>query len=128
LVAFHFSYIISSSPYFSVFDLCYPVCFLFFFFFFSSRRRHTTSKRDWSSDVCSSDLLNVEKSSVFSTFNPCSLATSLAFWITLLSSALALSALIELMLIKLINRNTLQNNTTFFIFPSPPLDSMLGKK
>src|SRR6266513_2548383 len=26
------------------------------FFFFSSRRRHTTSKRDWSSDVCSSDL------------------------------------------------------------------------
>src|SRR5699024_11911745 len=30
---------------------------LFFFFFFSSRRRHTRSKRDWSSDVCSSDLL-----------------------------------------------------------------------
>src|SRR5207249_8226854 len=27
-----------------------------FFFFFSSRRRHTRSKRDWSSDVCSSDL------------------------------------------------------------------------
>src|SRR5699024_12474538 len=26
-------------------------------FFFSSRRRHTRSKRDWSSDVCSSDLL-----------------------------------------------------------------------
>src|SRR6266513_5955172 len=26
-------------------------------FFFSSRRRHTISKRDWSSDVCSSDLL-----------------------------------------------------------------------
>src|SRR5699024_1982762 len=25
-------------------------------FFFSSRRRHTSSKRDWSSDVCSSDL------------------------------------------------------------------------
>src|SRR5699024_11373476 len=31
--------------------------FLFFLFFFSSRRRHTRSKRDWSSDVCSSDLL-----------------------------------------------------------------------
>src|SRR6267378_6800606 len=28
----------------------------FFFFFFSSRRRHTRSLRDWSSDVCSSDL------------------------------------------------------------------------
>src|SRR5699024_11273109 len=27
-----------------------------FSFFFSSRRRHTRSKRDWSSDVCSSDL------------------------------------------------------------------------
>src|SRR5450432_4659784 len=25
-------------------------------FFFSSRRRHTRSDRDWSSDVCSSDL------------------------------------------------------------------------
>src|SRR6266536_4661040 len=26
------------------------------FFFVSSRRRHTISTRDWSSDVCSSDL------------------------------------------------------------------------
>src|SRR5215475_4184273 len=41
------------------------VLFLFFlilrriyilFFFFSSRRRHTRFSRDWSSDVCSSDL------------------------------------------------------------------------
>src|SRR5699024_11422568 len=30
--------------------------FLSIFFFYSSRRRHTRSKRDWSSDVCSSDL------------------------------------------------------------------------
>src|SRR5207249_5254544 len=29
---------------------------VFLCFFFSSRRRHTRSKRDWSSDVCSSDL------------------------------------------------------------------------
>src|SRR5206468_33172 len=47
---------------------CYVLCFCclffffllfffcFFFFFFSSRRRHTRSDRDWSSDVCSSDL------------------------------------------------------------------------
>src|SRR5207247_5342064 len=28
-------------------------------FFFSSRRRHTRSTRDWSSDVCSSDLMPV---------------------------------------------------------------------
>src|SRR5690606_40670242 len=27
-----------------------------FLFFFSSRRRHTRFSRDWSSDVCSSDL------------------------------------------------------------------------
>src|SRR5215813_11928185 len=30
-----------------------------FFFFFSSRRRHTRCGRDWSSDVCSSDLVVV---------------------------------------------------------------------
>src|SRR5947207_9298998 len=30
---------------------------VFFFFFFSSRRRHTRSLCDWSSDVCSSDLV-----------------------------------------------------------------------
>src|SRR5207247_352986 len=30
------------------------------FLFFSSRRRHTRSTRDWSSDVCSSDLATVE--------------------------------------------------------------------
>src|SRR5690606_834553 len=28
-------------------------------FFFSSRRRHTRFSRDWSSDVCSSDLVDV---------------------------------------------------------------------
>src|SRR5207245_4206477 len=40
---------------FFVFEYVY----LFFFFFFSSRRRHTICYRDWSSDVCSSDLLKV---------------------------------------------------------------------
>src|SRR5690606_39888320 len=30
-------------------------------FFFSSRRRHTRFSRDWSSDVCSSDLENPAK-------------------------------------------------------------------
>src|SRR2546421_10213870 len=33
-------------------------------FFFSSRRRHTRSDRDWSSDVCSSDLGTVTRCSV----------------------------------------------------------------
>src|SRR5215510_10480927 len=31
-----------------------------FFFFFSSRRRHTRWPRDWSSDVCSSDLAELQ--------------------------------------------------------------------
>src|SRR3989475_9410906 len=30
-----------------------------FFFFFSSRRRHTRFDCDWSSDVCSSDLIDL---------------------------------------------------------------------
>src|SRR2546421_7854202 len=34
----------------------FVTCFVCCFFFFSSRRRHTRSDRDWSSDVCSSDL------------------------------------------------------------------------
>src|SRR2546426_3568145 len=34
-------------------------CWVCLFFFFSSRRRHTRLQGDWSSDVCSSDLLLV---------------------------------------------------------------------
>src|SRR2546421_5673375 len=41
---------------YSVFVIC-----AYLFFFFSSRRRHTRSDRDWSSDVCSSDLLFVDQ-------------------------------------------------------------------
>src|SRR5207247_7623225 len=37
------------------------VACLVLFFFFSSRRRHTRSTRDWSSDVCSSDLISVTR-------------------------------------------------------------------
>src|SRR3712207_1170651 len=36
------------------------------FFFFSSRRRHTRYWRDWSSDVCSSDLLGERFDVIFS--------------------------------------------------------------
>src|SRR4030043_89558 len=32
------------------------MCLIVYFFFFSRRRRHTRCSRDWSSDVCSSDL------------------------------------------------------------------------
>src|SRR3989449_336079 len=44
------------------------ICFellLLFFFFFSSRRRHTRCSRDWSSDVCSSDLWKDAKNLFF---------------------------------------------------------------
>src|SRR5690625_5909828 len=35
------------------------VLLAFMLFFFSSRRRHTRWPRDWSSDVCSSDLVGL---------------------------------------------------------------------
>src|SRR6266849_7361812 len=42
------------------------------FFFFSSRRRHTRSTRDWSSDVCSSDLRRFEpRNSVWKASTQC---------------------------------------------------------
>src|SRR5207253_6825809 len=41
--------------------------FVFFFFFFSSRRRHTRWPRDWSSDVCSSDLVLIPRNTTIPT-------------------------------------------------------------
>src|SRR5438046_9965045 len=38
----------------------YTLGYFSFFFFFSSRRRHTRLVSDWSSDVCSSDLIPEE--------------------------------------------------------------------
>src|SRR3712207_3462384 len=44
---------------------CVMIIFIYYcdfvFFFFSSRRRHTRYWRDWSSDVCSSDLTTVDR-------------------------------------------------------------------
>src|SRR5262245_65139721 len=42
---------------------CSFVVFFACFFFFSSRRRHTRCLSDWSSDVCSSDLVKLGFSS-----------------------------------------------------------------
>src|SRR2546429_7809005 len=39
------------------------------FFFFSSRRRHTRCSRDWSSDVCSSDLFEFLRNSALDARN-----------------------------------------------------------
>src|SRR5699024_11302169 len=51
------------------------LCSSLSFFFFSSRRRHTRSKRDWSSDVCSSDLSSSPPPIYL--INPCSVSTCL---------------------------------------------------
>src|ERR1022692_2944686 len=40
-----------------------------YFFFFSSRRRHTRLQGDWSSDVCSSDLLHSVPNNAFTLNN-----------------------------------------------------------
>src|SRR2546430_5942109 len=55
---------------FWIYDLCF-----FFFFFFSSRRRHTRFDCDWSSDVCSSDLLRIssERQESFAATTDCAL-------------------------------------------------------
>src|SRR5690554_6779284 len=64
---------INCFQYFFSFHVAYQL-YLIFFFFFSSRRRHTRCGRDWSSDVCSSDLgvaeaclaINADKEKSFS--------------------------------------------------------------
>src|SRR5947199_8006180 len=43
---------------------------MIFFFFFSSRRRHTRCLSDWSSDVCSSDLINLRLVVIFGNGSP----------------------------------------------------------
>src|SRR5690606_18809489 len=54
-------------------------CLCMILFFFSSRRRHTRFSRDWSSDVCSSDLFGTLKA---------------AFYAMLLAAPLAIAAAI----------------------------------
>src|SRR5258707_9590625 len=61
-ISIHYVNLIYRSPHIKIISIFAPLFFshyLFFslfFFFFSSRRRHTRYWRDWSSDVCSSDL------------------------------------------------------------------------
>src|SRR5699024_12224078 len=64
------------------------------FFFFSSRRRHTRSKRDWSSDVCSSDLMSA------ATFS------NVDYWLTIDGEQTAMNTARSI-------RFTVRNNTQF---------------
>src|SRR5690606_40463838 len=55
--------------------------FFSFLFFFSSRRRHTRFSRDWSSDVCSSDLKSLCTGAAFSAAATCLPASCcLPYW------------------------------------------------
>src|SRR2546422_11064747 len=54
--------VFSAAFYSVVCDFFNVVLLFFFFFFFSSRRRHTRCSRDWSSDVCSSELTTYVRS------------------------------------------------------------------
>src|SRR5207253_3907376 len=56
LTLLYFCVILIFSLLFYLFFFFFLFVVFFFFFFFSSRRRHTRWPRDWSSDVCSSDL------------------------------------------------------------------------
>src|SRR2546430_4777457 len=47
---------------------------MLFFFFFSSRRRHTRFDCDWSSDVCSSDLMRTHGDKLCMGPCPCRMA------------------------------------------------------
>src|SRR6266542_4820613 len=68
-----------------------------YFFFFSSRRRHTRCYRDWSSDVCSSDLgwlnryLQARNSEAVTPFRAVALTTQLPRMLQGSSPALAMS-------------------------------------
>src|SRR6266536_6353761 len=63
------------------------LCFFFagikqidYIFFFSSRRRHTRSTRDWSSDVCSSDLEADDLMLLYSAGKPVTVVAILQLW------------------------------------------------
>src|SRR5699024_11694435 len=61
-------------------------------YFFSSRKRHTISKRDWSSDVCSSDLTGYFMAKVMRTAVPAAaLIVSYILFVHLLGGQLQLN-------------------------------------
>src|SRR5690606_10687073 len=111
--------------------------------FFSSRRRHTRFSRDWSSDVCSSDLKNVkEKTAQSSSKNPVIAPTSLLIYsvqvlaalnsscTSILSSCLIRSAssLLPMRSSKLANRSFFSFLPAMYFssYPSGSCDASVG--
>src|SRR5699024_619634 len=81
-------------------------CVYIVHFFFSSRRRHTRSKRDWSSDVCSSDLNRYAPLlNDFTSLENCSNSVSCIVCVGLISGSL--SPFIEIPLYINLNRTLL---------------------
>src|SRR5690625_6023275 len=79
-----------------VFLCCSVYSCVFFFFFFSSRRRHTRWPRDWSSDVCSSDLnVRTDMQALFGAFIAANNAPTSGVWIMSSTTALALSMMMN---------------------------------
>src|SRR5207248_7564333 len=69
----------------------------FCFFFFSSRRRHTRSYGDWSSDVCSSDLIaNTSPSVATAEHNASTCAFALCSAVATLGLVFAIGAVLVL--------------------------------
>src|SRR3712207_6648601 len=78
---YHVYVIVFNYYYLCMFQYNYYFLFrylFFFFFFFSSRRRHTRYWRDWSSDVCSSDLVLATTLSLVVIFLPVSFMSSIS--------------------------------------------------
>src|SRR5690554_6890888 len=65
-----------------MFCFCFSwFCMFFCFFFFSSRRRHTRCGRDWSSDVCSSDLLITSVGVIYASFGNENFLAAIAYFV-----------------------------------------------
>src|SRR5687768_18211076 len=89
-----------SSDHLLGFSLFYSYLYGCFFFFFSSRRRHTRCSRDWSSDVCSSDLamsipLHLSNGISFPERNLILFITFMVILLTLVIQGLTLPAVIR---------------------------------
>src|SRR6266542_6443811 len=91
---------------------------LLLIFFFSSRRRHTRCYRDWSSDVCSSDLFAFGKFSIQAFIQANKLGWRPQVYVNAVSSASSLMTIADLTGAKAVTRGAV--SVVFFKDPSDP--------
>src|SRR5690625_6823149 len=79
--------------------------FLHLLFFFSSRRRHTRWPRDWSSDVCSSDLIQIVSRLMFPVYsrNSCSLLKGSSYLMIIEQIALTVELMLGSIVLAVLN-------------------------